>query len=59
MKDYAVQYYEVIGGLTGKCGGKLTYLFVIVSLAIASVIQLIASARRVLPCDKSNKSTQD
>ena len=40
-----VQYHEVIEGLIGKWGGKFTYFFVILALAIASVIQLIASAR--------------
>ena len=40
-----VQYHEVIGGLIGRWGGLLKYFFVIVSLAIASVIQLITSAR--------------
>lgn len=41
---HVLQYHEVIGGLTGKWGRYMTFFFVILSLALASVIQLIASA---------------
>lgn len=43
-EGHILQYHEVIEGLIGKRGGKFTYFFVILALAIASVIQLIASA---------------
>nr|XP_024369350.1 auxin transporter-like protein 2 isoform X2 [Physcomitrium patens] len=43
-EGHILQYHEVIGGLIGRWGGKTTYFFVILSLAIASVIQLIASS---------------
>jgi auxin influx carrier (AUX1 LAX family) len=45
---HVLQYHEVIGGLTGKWGRYMTFFFVILSLALASVIQLIASARFVI-----------
>lgn len=40
-----LQYYEVIGALTGRLGGYITYFFIMLTLSIAAVVQLIASAR--------------
>lgn len=41
---HILQYHEIIGGLTGKWGRNITYLFVLLSLFLASIVQLIASA---------------
>jgi hypothetical protein len=44
-KNEKLQYHDVIGGLTGTWGNYFTRFFVMGSLFVASVIQLIASAR--------------
>jgi auxin influx carrier (AUX1 LAX family) len=41
---FTFQYHDVIGGLTGRWGNYFTRFFVMSSLFVASVIQLIASA---------------
>ncbi|CAM6043474.1 unnamed protein product [Sphagnum compactum] len=41
---FTFQYHDVIGGLTGTWGNYFTRFFVMGSLFVASVIQLIASA---------------
>lgn len=41
---YIVQYYEVIGGLTGRWGRNITLFFVTLTLIMVAIIQLIATA---------------
>ncbi|CAM6068483.1 unnamed protein product [Sphagnum tenellum] len=46
---FTFQYHDVIGGLTGPWGNYFTRFFVMSSLFVASVIQLIASASVFIP----------
>lgn len=41
---HILQYHEIITGLTGKLGGNITYFFIVFTMFLICIVQLVASS---------------